>query len=617
MSAESTDAEFEALLEYLKQNRGFDFTGYKRTTLRRRVQKRMETLGVDGFAGYRERLVTEPDEFTPLFDTLLINVTRFFRDEAPWQELAEHVIPTILARVPDSQPIRVWSAGCASGEEAYTLAMLFAEAMGMDRFRERVKIYATDADERALAEARQASYSEEQVAGIPEALRERYMERVDSRSVFRKDLRRSVIFGRNDLVQDAPISRIDLLVCRNTLMYFTAETQASILARFHFALVEGGVLFLGRAETLLTQTSVFVPIGLKWRLFGKVPRPMPRERLALVAPPVARIAEDGAGSRIREAAFEAGGESQIVINRAGVLVMANERARQTFGLVRADLGRPIQDLEVSYRPAELRSLIERAYAERTRVSLREVQWRPRQAMEDMRLTIEVCPLSEGDGSLTGVSVLFSNVTEAYQLQHALAKSKENLETAYEELKSTNEELETTNEELQSTVEELETTNEELQSTNEELETMNEELRSTNTELQTMNDELRRRGEELNELNDFLAAVFASMRGGVVVLDTSMRVLVWNGQSEDMWGVRASEVLDTNFFGLDIGFPVDQLAARVRAALRGLSEEDMSPIAATNRRGRSIVCRVTCAPLRSVKGIVRGVIVTMEEQEHVA
>jgi two-component system CheB/CheR fusion protein len=611
MTTSAPDRDFEALLEFLKHNRGFDFTGYKRTTLERRVQKRMETVGVEGYAHYLEKLNEDPAEFTLLFNTLLINVTRFFRDEVPWRHLAETVIPGLIERAPAAMPIRIWSAGCASGEEAYSLAMLFAEALGVDRFRDRVKIYATDVDEEALAQARLASYTDEQVEGIPEAFRGKYLDRVESRFVFRKELRRAVIFGRNDLVQDAPISRIDLLVCRNTLMYFNAATQATILSRFDFALVPGGVLFLGRAETLLTHASAFTPIDLKWRMFTKMPRLAVRNRLLFPAIRHGEPAADGASGRLREAAFEAGGESQVVVSRAGLLMMANERARGTFALARADIGRPIQDLELSYRPVELRSLLERAFTERGRVTVREVKWRPPHATEDCWLTVEVSPLSEADGTLMGASVVFGDVTAAYRLHHELEESKHNLETAYEELQSTNEELETTNEELQSTVEELETTNEELQSTNEELETMNEELQSMNEELHAMNDELRRRGDEIVESNDFLGAVFASMRGAVMVLDPELRVLVWNAQAEELWGVRAEEVLGTNFFALDIGFPIDQLATRLRSALQGVEESDQPVIAATNRRGRAISCRVACAPLKGVTGELKGAILTME------
>src|SRR3954463_1186044 len=160
--ADDTSA-LDALLDFLKRNRGFDFTGYKRTTLERRLRKRMQAVGVDSYERYLDLLEAEPEEFTRLFDTLLINVTRFFRDDAPWQFLAEELVPLLLKRRPADSPIRIWSAGCASGEEAYTLAMVLAEALGVDAFRERVKIYATDADEQALAAARTATYDEKQV----------------------------------------------------------------------------------------------------------------------------------------------------------------------------------------------------------------------------------------------------------------------------------------------------------------------------------------------------------------------------------------------------------------------------------------------------------------------
>jgi two-component system CheB/CheR fusion protein len=263
------DEEFEALLRYLKESRGFDFTGYKRASLMRRVDRRMGVVGVHSYPDYIDRLQVNPDEFAALFNTILINVTRFFRDQEAWDFLQAKVVPTLLAgREPDEQ-IRVWSAGCASGEEAYSLAMMFAEALGIEQFRQRVKIYATDVDEDALTTARQAAYTERDVQGVPPDLLTRYFEPLGDRQLFRKDLRRSVIFGRNDLVQDAPISRIDLLACRNTLMYYNAETQARILRRFHFALTPNGMLFLGKAEMLLTHGRLFEPIELKRRIFRK------------------------------------------------------------------------------------------------------------------------------------------------------------------------------------------------------------------------------------------------------------------------------------------------------------------------------------------------------------
>ena len=270
------DPAFEALLEHVKTSRGFDFTGYKRSSLMRRVDRRMAQVGVASYVDYLDRLELQGDEFTSLFNTILINVTSFFRDAEAWQHLSQEVLPALLARKPVSQPLRVWSAGCASGEEAYTLAIVLAELMGLAEFRDRVKIYATDVDEEALAHARQAGYTEREVRGIPPELLERYFDQTGGRFVFRKDLRRSVIFGRNDLVQDAPISRIDLLVCRNTLMYFNAETQSRILTRFHFALASAGILFLGKAEMLLGHGTLFAPVDLKRRMFRKASHELPQ-----------------------------------------------------------------------------------------------------------------------------------------------------------------------------------------------------------------------------------------------------------------------------------------------------------------------------------------------------
>ncbi|MDN5751533.1 MAG: protein-glutamate O-methyltransferase CheR, partial [Pseudonocardia sp.] len=273
----------EVLLAHLRDTRGFDFTGYKRSSLSRRVQRRMEQVGITDHAEYLDHLELHAEEFTALFNTILINVTAFFRDPDAWDHLRTEVLPALLASIGPDQPVRVWSAGCASGEEAYTLAMVLAELMGVEAFRARVKIYATDVDEEDLTRARQALFDERQVRGVAPELLERYFDRVGQRYQFRSDLRRSVIFGRNDLVQDAPISRIDLLVCRNTLMYLTAETQARILSRFHFALGPAGVLFLGKAEMLLSHGALFVPLDLRYRVFTKVARVLPVGPVAPVA----------------------------------------------------------------------------------------------------------------------------------------------------------------------------------------------------------------------------------------------------------------------------------------------------------------------------------------------
>jgi two-component system, chemotaxis family, CheB/CheR fusion protein len=601
----------EGLLEYLKASRGFDFTAYKRSSLVRRIQRRQQVIGSATFEAYRDYLEFHPEEFPLLFNTILINVTSFFRDAEDWRYLASEIVPRILAATRPDGAIRVWSAGCASGEEAYTVAMVFAEQLGLDQFRQRVKIYASDVDEEALAQARHASYSRQQVEEVPPEYLARYFEYVEDRYFFNRDLRRSIIFGRHDLVQDAPISRIHLLTCRNTLMYFTRETQARILSRFHFALKGGGYLFVGRAELLLTHGDLFTPVELKGRVFTKTVGPDGRDHAMLTAR-AEGIHDMPNDEHIHALALETDPLARVVIRTDGTLAIANARARAMFRLGALDLGKRLQDLELSYRPIELRSLIDEVAVRHGTVSRKDVLW-PAETGEPRYLEIEVLPIWDARGETVGVQVCFMDTTRVRRLQEDLDRSKNELETAYEELQSSNEELETTNEELQSTNEELETTNEELQSTNEELETMNEELQSTNEELETINSELRLRSDELNHLNAFLGSVLAGLEAGVVVVDPNFQVLAWNHRAEDMWGLRADEVKGRHLLNLDIGLPVEQLRAPVRTVLSQESGQASLAVAAVNRRGKSMRCSIRVTPLRGSAAEVRGAIVLMEEQ----
>jgi two-component system, chemotaxis family, CheB/CheR fusion protein len=608
--ASQTDMTLDSFLDFVKQTRGFDFTGYKRSSIERRVAKRMAEVGVERYDEYTDYLELHPEEFVSLFNAILINVTSFFRDPQTWEYVAAEVLPALIANRPADSPIRVWSAGCASGEEAYTLAMVLARVLGDEAFQRRVKIYATDVDEEALDQARQGAYLPRQLEDVPRDALERFFERTDQRYVFRSDLRRCVIFGRNDLVHDAPISRIDLLVCRNTLMYFTAETQAQILRRFHFALRNDGILLLGKSEMLITHTDLFTPVDLKRRLSRKVLRTTrpPRERV--VAPDPAGGASQSVADNLREAAFDAGRPAQAVLDSDRSLVMANDAARRMFGLGVKDFGRPIQDLELSYRPVELRGHLDIVSSDLRAVDLKGIRWHTND--EDRIFDVRVTPLLN-DGVLMGIVVAYADVSNLHRLQRELTVSKHELESASEELQSTVEELETTNEELQSTNEELETTNEELQSTNEELETMNEELHSANEELETMNEELRHRTLELHDTNTFLEAILATIGVAVAVLDRHQHVQVWNGQAYELWGLRPEEAQDQNLLALDFGLPVEKLKSLLRGCLNGGSEREQVVVEATNRRGKTFQCRVTCRPMSAGEdGQVSGVIMSMED-----
>ena len=597
----------EVMLDYLHRSRGFDFTGYKRTTLARRIRRRMSVLGVMTYPEYVDYLEVRPDEFPQLFNTILINVTGFFRDPLAWTSLRT-IVEERLARRPTRSAIRVWCAGCASGEEPYTLAMMFAESLGTEECAERVKIYATDVDEEALAEARLGTYAPKAMESVPPALAEKYFTRSGASSLFNKDLRRAVIFGRHDLVQDAPISRVDLISCRNTLMYFNAETQTRILNRLHFALNDDGVLFLGKAEMLITHVNLFTPLELKLRVFG---RTKVRARDAATVAE-RRPREDGAADaqrgRLHRAAFERAPVAQIVLDGDARVALVNHRAGHLFALTPQEVGRPFHDLELSFRPAELRSGLNRVRKERRPVRLPEVE-RILGSGERTYLDIEIVPLLDEGGAVVGTQLSFSDVTNEHELQTALRKTNADLQTASEELQSTSEELETTNEELQSTVEELETTNEEHQSTNEELETMNEELQSTNEELQAMNEELRQRGEELLDVSTFFGSILASLHSGIAVLDRELLVRAWNPRMAELWGVRADEVVGKPFIALDIGVPIDQLAGTIRTSL-ATGTEGEQVLDCMTRRGKALRCRVTVTPMKADP--TRGVTLVVDE-----
>ena len=603
---------FERLLHYLRDSRGFDFTGYKRPSLTRRVEHRMREVGLSDFDEYCDRLQVDSAEFTALFNTILINVTGFFRDRDAWDNLRELLASEIDRE--SSTPLRVWSAGCASGQEAYTLAMILCEILGPSAYRSRVKVYATDVDEDALSAARSGSYSERELRGLPQEYRDKYFETSSGRGTVRPDLRRNVIFGRNDITQDAPISRVDVLSCRNTLMYLNAETQSHVLGKLSFALRPNGILFLGKAEMLINHSDAFKPIDLKRRFFRKTP---PGLRARVDYPRFAyRL--NALGQReepemtVSTAACAASPVAHLVVDAEGTVALINRRAATLFTLGERDVGRPFQDLDLSYQPVELRSHLSTVMETAQPVLLREMPYH-RNQLETTFLDIQLVPLADERGTLVGVAISFSDVTRFRQLQSEVEATNRQLETAYEELQSTNEELETTNEELQSTVEELETTNEELQSSNEELETMNEELQSMNDELQTTNEELRDRTGEIDALNGFMESVLGGLNAAIIVVSPDLKVRFWNSQSQELWGLREDEAVGHPLFDLDSGIPEEALREPVRDALSQRQDRSQFTVQAVNRRGRTVQLLVTVAALTDERD-GGGAMVLMEVED---
>src|SRR5262245_34546025 len=301
--------------------------------------------------------------------------------------------------------------------------------------------------------------------------------------------------------------------------------------------------------------------------------------------------------RLQIMSLETDPVARIVIRADGTLSFANGRARALFRMMHADIGKRVQDLEMSYRPVELRSLIQDAMTQHRTVARKDIPW-PSDTGDPRYFDLDVAPLVDGHGETLGVQVSFVDVSRYRRLQEELERSKNELETA--------------NEELQSTNEELETTNEELQSTNEELETMNEELQSTNEELETTNTELRLRSDELNTANGFLASILTGLEVAVAVVDPKLQVLAWNHRAEDLWGLRAREVQGRHLMNLDIGLPVEQLRQPIRAVLAGETERAELTLECRNRRGKLISCPIRCTPLTSGTGEALGAILLMDE-----
>ena len=400
----------ELLLNYLKQSQGCDLTVYKRSTLSRRISVRMQRLGINGYDNYLKYLKEHPEELCPLLDTIFINVTGFFRDCDAWDYIADEVIPKIIASKKSSERIRLWSASCASGEEAYTLAMLMAEALGIEQYQQQVVIYATDVDEAAMQQARRGYYPHSDVAGVPAKLLNKYFEPTEQGYVISSDVRRRIVFARHNLLEDAPISKLDLLVCRNTLMYFNSEAQVKILTRFHFALNNSGFLFMGQAETLTSRSYLFTFMSIKHRIFTKgskirvddILQLRNKTRLTTTKPLVESV-------NFWKIVFETNPVAQILVTDNGRVTAVNARARGILGLTSQHLGYHWRGLPGIVRFVGLGSKFEQVLRNCCSISLKNVSWTTAKGIT--HLNVELSLILDSSQSLLGVSFTFTEVNQ--------------------------------------------------------------------------------------------------------------------------------------------------------------------------------------------------------------
>ncbi|MUL35170.1 CheR family methyltransferase [Gloeocapsopsis dulcis] len=404
MPSPETSPEFEALLDYLKHYQGCDLTGYKRSSLMRRFEHRMRSIKIDSYQCYLQYLQQHSEEYLALLNDVLINFTSFFRDPDAWSYLANEIIPKIIAQKQPNEPIRVWSAGCAAGQEIYSLLLLLAEILGIEACLERVQCYATDADAVAIQQARKGIYSELEISGISPNLLKKYFEQTQQGYVFHSKLRRTIIFSQHNLEKNAPISKIDLLICRNVLIYFNPETQVSILVRFHFALKNTGFLFLGKSEVLVNRREIFTPVDLKHRIYTKGLHLSVEDHLSINPKSFRKPLTDRPlpiQNYFWQAAFESSPNAQFAVDLNGYLIAANEQANLLFGLTLNDWNRPFQDLEPGKLVAAHTSA--KITANR-RVLLKNIEWNTSQGTQCF--DVAIVPVFNHRKQLIGSTLTF-------------------------------------------------------------------------------------------------------------------------------------------------------------------------------------------------------------------
>ncbi|MFL5673889.1 MAG: chemotaxis protein CheB [Chloroflexota bacterium] len=536
----------DRFLLQLRDRSGIDFTAYKRPTIVRRLERRMAATRSTGLVDYRRYLLSHPDEVHRLRSSLLIKVTDFFRDPELFDYIRATLLPSLIDDARERRELRLWSAGCATGEEAYSLAMLVADALGPEVARWNIRIFATDADAEAIAFARRGVYPASALKGVDAPTLARHFRRVDSEFEVSGHIRAMTVFGEHDLAQRAPFPRIDLITCRNVLIYFTPELQRRALQLFAFSLRDGGYVALGKSETTSPQSSAFIPMHPGLRVFQRsgdrtavpttrfreTPQPdVPHRRRGrrAVGPEPLHALDDGAPSPIERA------ETILlrlpvgvcVIDHSYTTVFLNTAARTLLGIHGAAIGHDFVHQARALDSGPLREALDNALAGH-QAEVRAAVTSETPIGDPRVLHLTFAPMSfdshGGDGHV--LATVFDVTTEenlrsdqradagrlGAELERLRAQVGRLAETNRDLLRG-NDELAVVNAELRTSNEELVVYNEELQAATEEVETLNEELQATNEELETLNEELQSTVEELNTANDDLAARSLTDRGG--------------------------------------------------------------------------------------------------------
>src|SRR5262245_15334699 len=538
---EGAETTRKAICAILLDQTGHDFSGYKTRTFYRRIERRMQVLQITSLEAYAERLRQDPGEINTLFRDLLIGVTNFFRDAKAFEALEQMVMPRLFEGKGPSDTIRVWVPGCATGEEVYSLAIMLREQSEQSRSRVKVQIFATDIDEAALGVARTGRYPDTLLQGVSKERLERFFTSEGTSYVINKPIRDMCVFSSHSVVRDPPFSRMDLISCRNLLIYLNSELQGHVIPTFHYALKPNGFLFLGTSENISQHGDLFTSLDKKNRVFQRR-----EDGVAMPSLPVLFRRHSTAGSGLAESKGPSGrslrqsietrvleryAPAHVVVTREGDVI---NYSAGTGKYLEPPPGRPSRALMAVARKSlrlPVRSALHEAVESQRRAVRDNIELEGGNKGEFARVTVE--PLHE-DGNETLYLVVFGDLRAPPAPEEPPAKQRRgkvrdsNLEQLERELRETRERLqsmaeeyETAIEELKSSNEEMVSVNEELQSTNEELETSKEELQSVNEELQTVNHELTVKIDELDRANSDLKNLYESTEIATIFLDREL------------------------------------------------------------------------------------------------
>lgn len=622
---ETTD-HLAQICTLLRTRTGHDFSGYKDKTVARRVQRRMQVLQIDEVPDFIERLRKEPQELDALLQDLLIGVTNFFRDPHAFEALEREVIPQLFEGKGPEDTIRVWVPGCSTGEEAYSIAILLREHMPKAQTAPKLQIFASDIDEQSLQIARIGRFPATIAKDVPPARLERYFVREDGSYRIASDLREVCLFSSHNLLRDAPFSKLDLIACRNLLIYLTVDLQNRLIPLFHYALNDGGFLFLGTSENVTRHSRLFSTVDKPHRIFCRRPQldrrlpefplttPEGARRTTTASPPPV-VEQEPLQILAERQLLDRYSPAYVVINADGELLHGSARTGKYLEL---PPGAPRMDIFSMARPGlrpDLRAGVHKALSSNQPV----VQKNVTVGTNGGRITIDLVihPIRPRDIHDPVYMVVFQDVTGLIStMESESAETVEELESANlrqlemelratrERLQTTTEELESSNEELKSGNEELSSMNEELQSANEELETSKEELQSINEELQTVNAELNARVEELSRANSDIANLLESTQIATVFLDRNLAVKSFTPAAKDVFRLVES----------DAGRPITHVRARFHSdtvqedaerVLRTLATIDRQ--VESNYNGARFVMRMM--PYRTVDNVIGGVVIT--------